>query len=195
MPDECAFHGVEYQLIVNGQNTVPSYITLVPNGIKIETNDPDDADDYELELLVKPNGPSQVDDVPVVYDLVISACKLDTITISGPPIQDFTYYVGSGPSEPKGGNFVYSLRCGIDCTLSVDYTGTYDPAIYTFDEENCLVTVDGDDSSLHDTTSVLELTGTAPESADSYKQVFEITFIDECHNVLLTAPEFAQSTA
>ena len=190
-PAECAYHGVLKSIVVNGSTNGPSFITLVPNGIRIATNDPDDADEYVISLIIEPNGPTQIPEEIVDYTVIVSACKLDTVSVDE-LVQDFTYYLDSGPSEPKGGNFIYNLMCGIECTFTQDYSGTYDSSIYTFDEETCIVTVDTSDSSLHNTSMTLQLTGKAPASSDSFTQVFEVTFIDDCQNVGLSEPEFAQ---
>jgi hypothetical protein len=130
----------------------------------------------------------------VEYTLIVSACKLDVISIEQPEVMDFTYYLGSGPSEPKGGNFVFNPTCGVECNLNQDYSGTFSADIFTFDAVNCIVTVNTALPNLHNTDTTLVLTGEAPESNSKATQIFTITFIDECKNVALEAPEFAETT-
>lgn len=183
---------------------MPSFITLVPTGIQIRTADPDDADDYEITLWIKANGPSEIPaevEQHVVYNLKVSACKVAMISVDG-FIENFTYYIGSGPSAPKGGNFVYDERCTLECSLSVGYpegpiANAAEP--YSFDATNCIVTVDTTVSEYHNRQVRFMLTGTLVESGATSDrertQVFEVTFQDRCNNVVLSAPTFAEATA
>ena len=144
-PAECAYHGVRYEVEVNGSSNTPDFITMVPNGIKIETSDPNDADDYLVSLIVTANGPSTIPaglEEIVDYDISISACKLADVSVED-RILDFTYFMGDVPSQPQGANFIYDERCELDCTLSVDFFdgGITNPLPYQFDPQECTVTI------------------------------------------------------
>lgn len=83
-PDQCAFHGILYNWEVVGFNPLPDFAMVVENGLKIETNKASDAGTYTIVLEVLPNGPNTVDPVLIEYELVITACRVNTITVEVP---------------------------------------------------------------------------------------------------------------
>jgi hypothetical protein len=177
-----------YDLEINPPLQVPNFITLDPNGIKVRTEYNVDftspevfEDEYEITLVVKANGPSVIPDgmeEAVVYTLKVSACKIAKISFED-GIQDFTYNIRSGPSDPLGGNFVFDDRCAMECSLVVDYPdgrdSNADPP-FTFEQADCLVTVDTDYSGYHNKRAVFMLKGTITESGNDATQVFTVSF-------------------
>ena len=139
LPAECAFHGADYRWIIIPEPD-PNFATATEDGLAISTTDPQDAGTYTVELEIEPRGLSSVTPVMLEYQLVITACRVNKVTV-GTPIDDLTYYIGSGPREILGGFVSEQIECEVTYSLEQVGKDTYDPNIFTFDEMTGKVTI------------------------------------------------------
>mmetsp|Transcript_25856 Transcript_25856/g.32171 ORF Transcript_25856/g.32171 Transcript_25856/m.32171 type:complete len:153 (-) Transcript_25856:166-624(-) len=80
-----------YQIVFAGTQTKPSFASVTTgNGIRLFTSDPDDIQNYELELLVTPDGPNSVGTFAVPYQVKITGCIFDRVEVDT-PIGDLVY--------------------------------------------------------------------------------------------------------
>ena len=68
----------------------------VDNGLEIFTTLASFAGVYTIELVVEPNGPNTVEPKIIEYQLIITACRVNEISVEVPQ-PDITYYIGTGP--------------------------------------------------------------------------------------------------
>ena len=192
LPAQCAFHGVHYRWTV-----VPmpdnSFATATDDGLAISSTDPQDAGTYTVELEVEPRGPHSVTPVMLEYQLAVTACRVNKVTV-GTPQNDLTYYIGSGPRSIPGG-FV-SEQPGCEVTYSLEQVGmdTYDTDIFKFDQPPEVI-IQTDSVDLHDSDIMLILKATSVESGDTAEQAFTVTFMDKCMDLILLEPKFSLTTA
>lgn len=103
VPDYCQ-QGFIYTIVEVGTNETPEWVTAGANGFTILTDDaslPDEQAFVNLELRVTPDGPNSVGNHYIVYTVNFDRCHLDEISIID-QIEDFDYYIASGPVVKQG---------------------------------------------------------------------------------------------
>jgi len=84
----------------------------------VSTGDPNKVGNYQLELLIKPNGLNSVGTVTVPYTVKILGCNFDTVQVES-PIGAVVYQVKGGLSSVMGS---FSTLYRADCTHVISYT-------------------------------------------------------------------------
>ena len=108
-----------YEIVDASTGAKPAFATTTIDGIQIETDDESDIGNYQLELLITPDGPNEINPPLIVeYDLKIVGCIYDTIEV-GMPIGEVVYQISSG-AVIVNGDFVNKYAG--DCPFDVDYS-------------------------------------------------------------------------
>lgn len=189
-PFDC-IQSYSYQIVFAGTQTSPDFVTIQGNGFEILSNDPNDVQSYDLELLITPDGPNDFGTLPVPYTLKIRGCVLDKIEV-GNPLGSILYQISNGPSTVSG-DFQNSYPQ--DCPQQNEYKlvqqgyqgpGDFDPAIFTFSTNSPTVTIETNDLNLRGQVFALELTAIqAQTSGNSVTDFFTIELTDGCDQVTL----------
>ena len=133
-PEYCAYHGVVYEWTVEPNDSgelLPPFASQVENGLQISTNDDAQKGNYLITLTVEPNGPNSVDPIEVSFDLSMSACYRDEITI-GNDIASFTYIFGEGQVILQGDAIQKHPECNLVYSLIQEGYETYPEDVITF---------------------------------------------------------------
>lgn len=137
------------------------------NGLAIQTTQATFSGTYTILLIIEPNGPSSgVTPVEVEYELVITACRVNTISVATPQ-PDITYYLGTGPITIPDGFFNEQPQCTITYSLEEEGTGTFDSNIFTFTPTSPVITIDTSDLNLQLAEKTLILLATSDLSGST----------------------------
>lgn len=198
-PSDCA-QAYTYEIVFAGTQDQPSFATITPIGIQILTDDPNDVQLHDLELLITPNGLNEVGTIVVPYSLQVLGCIFDEVTV-GTPIGSVVYQINSGVATIEGDfENLYATDCPFDNEYSlvqVGYAGPgdYDPAIFTFSSNSPIILIESSDTSLSDKFFTLELTGTAAQtSGSSDVDIIDIEFTIGCDDAVLDPPTFTETS-
>ena len=130
-PNYCAF-GITYEIVIQGTETVPLFMTIVEaeNKLQVLSSDPAHRGSYTVDLRITPAGPTTVNTQVVTYTFEISACRIDTVSFTT-PIADFIYTINEGAVFKSGDFSNLYVECGVTYTLVEQGQPNYDFAIFS----------------------------------------------------------------
>lgn len=180
-----------YSMTINGSNISPSFISLMPQGIVVSTNDPSlSGTSYAIGLTVTPNAQNTVLPQTVSYNLAISACKIDQVQLSQ-SIADQIYTLSSGEMVVQ--SYFNSLyHCPLNYTLVSNMpSGT--PVQISLNQNTGSLKFNATSNSLDGQEFQFDLKATSVLSNDYFIDSFKVKFLNICNTVSMTAAAFADS--
>ena len=80
--------------------------------------------------------------------------------------------------------------CTVTYSLVEEGTSSYDTSIFGFSSESAVITINTDDISLHLVEKTLILRAVSTESGSFAQQIFTVTFLNGCNDVILSPADF-----